>query len=168
MDFSFGVEKSENLQQIKKFQREFMEIGHVPIKEKDKIQSEFRKAIDGHLEKLKISSVEISTMNYKAKFENLKDRPDAKNVIFKERNFLVNKINKLRDDVNLWENNVGFFAESKKVLKSNGRLMTTVVSRYGFGFLYITMAKMVGGIKCCSHYEFKWFHNILHHSMDSL
>ncbi len=40
----------------------------------------------------------------------------------------------------------GFFAESKKVLNDGGRLVTTVVSRYGFGFAYITMARMVRGI----------------------
>ena len=40
----------------------------------------------------------------------------------------------------------GFFAESKKVLKSNGRLITTVISRYGFGFVYIMMARIIRGI----------------------
>jgi SAM-dependent methyltransferase len=40
----------------------------------------------------------------------------------------------------------GFFVESKKVLNSGGRLITTVISKYGFGFLYITMAGMVRGI----------------------
>ena len=40
----------------------------------------------------------------------------------------------------------GFFVESKKVLKDDGRLITTVISKYGFGFLYITMAGMLRGI----------------------
>jgi cyclopropane fatty-acyl-phospholipid synthase-like methyltransferase len=39
-----------------------------------------------------------------------------------------------------------FFAESKKVLKDNGKLMTTVISRYGFGFIYVTAAKLLRGI----------------------
>ena len=40
-----------------------------------------------------------------------------------------------------------FFTESKKVLKNDGRLITTVISKYGFGFIYITMAKMLRGIE---------------------
>jgi len=39
-----------------------------------------------------------------------------------------------------------FFGETKKVLKNNGRLITTVISKCGFGFLYITAAKMIRGI----------------------
>jgi len=40
----------------------------------------------------------------------------------------------------------GFFTESKKVLKDNGMLITTVISKYGLGFVYITMAKLLRGI----------------------
>ena len=39
-----------------------------------------------------------------------------------------------------------FFAESKRVLKNDGKLITTVISKYGFGFIYITMAKILRGI----------------------
>ncbi len=36
-----------------------------------------------------------------------------------------------------------FFAESKRVLKPGGKLMTTIISRYGFGFVYIYLARKV-------------------------
>jgi cyclopropane fatty-acyl-phospholipid synthase-like methyltransferase len=39
-----------------------------------------------------------------------------------------------------------FFAESKKALKAGGKLITTVISGYGLGFMYVTMAKMLRGI----------------------
>jgi ubiquinone/menaquinone biosynthesis C-methylase UbiE len=39
-----------------------------------------------------------------------------------------------------------FFHEAKRTLKDNGRLMTTVISKCGFGFLYITAAKTIRGI----------------------
>lgn len=109
----FGDDKKENLQKIKNFQREWTEIGHVPFKEKDKIWKEFREAIDKHIDKLQISKVEISTMNFKTKIESVKDSPKAKNIIYKERIFLNNKISKLKDDIALWENNIGFLADSK-------------------------------------------------------
>jgi hypothetical protein len=112
-DYKFGEDKKENLNVIKEFQREWMDIGHVPIKEKEKLQNEFRLAVDKHLDKLKISSTEISTLNYKTRIESMKDSQGVKNFIFKERNFISNKISKLREDVNLWENNIGFLSDSK-------------------------------------------------------
>ena len=39
-----------------------------------------------------------------------------------------------------------FFSESKKVLNNNGKLITTVISNWGFGFAYVSMAKIVKGI----------------------
>ncbi len=111
-DYKFGEDKKENLKVIKEFQREWMDIGHVPIKEKEKLQNEFRLAVDKHLDKLKISSTEISTLNYKTRIEAMKDSQGVKNFIFKERNFITNKISKLREDVNLWENNIGFLTDT--------------------------------------------------------
>ncbi len=113
-EYKFGEDKNANLKVIKDFQREWMDIGHVPIKEKDKIQKEFREVIDRQLESLKISAVEISTLTYKTRVEAIKEEPNAKRNLSRERNFLTNRINKLKEDIQLWENNVGFLADSKK------------------------------------------------------
>lgn len=110
----FGDNKSENLETLKEFQRQWMEIGHVPIKEKDKVQKEFRGVIDKLLNKLKISTVEISTLNYKTKLESMLNSPESSKIINKERNIIKNKISKLKEDITLWENNMGFFADTKK------------------------------------------------------
>lgn len=48
-----------------------------------------------------------------------------------------------------------FFAESKRVLKDNGKLITTVISKYGFGFIYVTAAKILRGI---SKYNYRKKH----------
>ena len=39
-----------------------------------------------------------------------------------------------------------FFGEAKKVLNDNGRLITTVISNWGLGFMYVTLAKILKGI----------------------
>ncbi|HPS51164.1 MAG TPA: DUF349 domain-containing protein [Bacteroidales bacterium] len=112
-EFQFGEDKSANLEVLKNFQREWTDIGHVPMKEKDRLHNEFRTLINGHLDKLKISEVEISTVNYQARFDHLKGDPNAHRVIGKEREFLANKISKMKEEITLWENNIGFFAKSK-------------------------------------------------------
>jgi hypothetical protein len=112
-EYPVSDNKNTNLEALRNFQRTWMEIGHVPIDKKDKLQNDFRSAINKLLDKLKISTVEASTINYKNKIESLKSSPDGNKVMFRERNILESKINKLQSDINLWENNMGFFAASK-------------------------------------------------------
>lgn len=110
----FTDDKAKNLDILKEFQREWMDIGFVPIKAKDAVQKEFREAVDARLNELKISSTELSNASYATRMEAMKDKPDADRVYRKEINFLSGKISKLKDEIILWENNLGFFANSKK------------------------------------------------------
>jgi hypothetical protein len=112
-EFQFGEDKNANLEVLKNFQREWTDIGHIPIKEKDRLQNEFRSLVSEHLDRLKISEIEISTMNYQNRMDSLRNDPNARRVIGREKELLLNKINKMKEDVNLWENNIGFLAKSK-------------------------------------------------------
>lgn len=112
-EFAFSDDKSANLDALKGFQREWTEIGHIPIKEKDRIQNEFRALVNEHLDRLKISEAEITAVTFQAKFDNMRNDPQGRRVISKEREFLATKISKMKEDINLWENNIGFFAKSK-------------------------------------------------------
>lgn len=113
-DYKFGADNNENLQIIKDFQRKYMEIGHVPMKFKDTLHREFREAVNSHLDKLQIGTVEKNTISFKTKFETIAHNPGANQVIYKEKSFIIAKINTLKNDIKLWENNIGFFANSKK------------------------------------------------------
>jgi Domain of Unknown Function (DUF349) len=112
-EYQFGSNKNENLNLLKNFQREWTEIGHIPFKDKDKLQNEFRAIINERLDQLKISEVEITTLTYQSRVESLKTDPQAKRLISREREGLVGKINQMKEDINLWENNIGFLANSK-------------------------------------------------------
>ncbi|MBC8461200.1 MAG: DUF349 domain-containing protein [Deltaproteobacteria bacterium] len=109
----FSDDKNKNLEDLKNFQREWTQTGHVPIKERDRLQNEFRKLVNEHLDKLKISEVEMTTVSYQTKMESMKNDPQARRLISRERDNMMGKISKLRDDINLWENNIGFLADSK-------------------------------------------------------
>jgi hypothetical protein len=109
----FGSDKNGNLNLLKNFQREWTDIGHIPFKEKDKLHNEFRAIINERLDQLKISEVEISALTYQSRVESIKNDPQAKRLMSREREVLVGKINQLKEDINLWENNIGFLANSK-------------------------------------------------------
>ena len=102
------------MEAIKAFQREWMAIGYVPMKYKDSTQNEYRKLIDGMFDKMKATENEISTAEYRNMVEGLKDDPESRDKVRKERNILTNKITKLREEIIVLENNIGFFSNSKQ------------------------------------------------------
>lgn len=112
--YEFSKDKNGNLDILKEFQRKWTDIGHVPIKEKDKVQKKFRDAINAQLDNLKISKAEMQSISYKNRIESLKDNPNANRILYNEKTHLVNKRKKIEDEINLWENNIGFLAASKK------------------------------------------------------
>lgn len=119
-NFNFSDDRNENLQQLKDIQRQWSEIGHVPLSEKEKIQSEFRKHINACFDKLRISSNEAAALSYKNRIESIKAGSNGSKQLSKEKSFITGKINKLKEDISLWENNIGFLAHSKQadLLKS--------------------------------------------------
>ena len=106
--------RSENMEAIKGFQREWMAIGYVPMKYKDSTQNEYRKLIDGLFDKMKATENEISTAEYRNMVEGMKDDPESRDKVRRERNILTNKITKLREEIIVLENNIGFFSNSKQ------------------------------------------------------
>ena len=112
--YEIKKERSENMEAIKAFQREWMAIGYVPMKHKDSIQDEYRKSIDALFDKMKINENELSTAEYRNMVEGMKDDPDSRDKVRRERNILTNKITKLREEIIVLENNIGFFSNSKQ------------------------------------------------------
>lgn len=112
--YELKKERSENMEAIKAFQREWMAIGYVPMKQKAALQDEYRKAIDALFDKMKINENELSTAEYRNMVEGLKDDPESRDKVRRERNVLTNKITKLREEIVVLENNIGFFSNSKQ------------------------------------------------------
>ena len=112
--FKTDEDKKANLDALKSFQRQWMEFGHVPFKEKDRIQIEYRAAIDQLIDKMDINKLELTKSGYKNKVEIMKADSDGEWRLSKERNNITSKIKAISDDINLWENNITFFASSKQ------------------------------------------------------
>lgn len=111
--YEFGADRQENLDAIKSFQREWTEIGFVPKAEKDRIYTAYRQAIDQRFADLKIGMQERRHDSYRSRLDTILSDPNADRLLDKEKRFLVNKLEQLKNDIALWENNLGFFANSK-------------------------------------------------------
>lgn len=109
----FGEDRSANMDVMKAYQNEWISIGFVPKKEKDRIYTEYREALNKRFAELKISADDMKHNRYQSKINNILNNPNADQLIDKEKRFLVNKLAQLKEDIVLWENNLGFFANSK-------------------------------------------------------
>ena len=111
--FQLSASRNENMEALKAFQRRWLEIGHVPMKVKDAINKEFRGLIDGFFDTMRKNQDEASTNEYREMMAGLKDDPDGHDKLRRERINLQNRIQKLRDEIAVLENNIGFFSNSK-------------------------------------------------------
>lgn len=109
-DFSFTEDKQHNLEVIKDYQRQWSDVGYVSNAERDRLYAEFRKAIDAHFDKLQMDSMESNLNNYKTRLEVV----DGKRNLSREKREFMDKIQNLQNDLNVWENNLGFLANSKQ------------------------------------------------------
>ena len=103
--------KEGGYEAIKSFQRQWNEIGYVPIKQKDSIQKSYKQAVDAMFAVLRGSEHDRSMDRFRSKLSSMKASGDKR--LRSERERLYNKVKQLEADIALLENNIGFFAHSK-------------------------------------------------------
>ena len=112
-NFELKANRAENMEAIKAFQKQWIEIGHVPMKFKDSINGEYRKAVDALFELMRNNQNAITENEYREMIEGMKDDPESGDRMRREKTNLANRIQKLRDEIAVLENNIGFFSNSK-------------------------------------------------------
>ncbi len=112
--FSLSGDTEKDIENLKGFQTRWAEIGFVPIKQKDRVQEEFRAAINDWFDKLNLDEFDRNLERFRAKLSSLDAGENKEYRIINEREKLVAKIKQLETDVNTWENNIGFITQSKK------------------------------------------------------
>ncbi len=111
--FELGPNRNENMDALKAFQKRWIEIGYVPMKHKDAINKEYRELIDGLFDMMRKNQNEASTNEFREMMEGWKDDPNAGDRVRKESSKLQIRIQKLREEISVLENNIGFFSNSK-------------------------------------------------------
>ncbi len=108
--YEFGENRDENLAAVKDFQRRWAEIGYVPRGAKERVQDEYHNLLKDMFDKLKISAREARLDSFREKVANHAEDGFADGA----RGKLIKEIEKLRSELTVWENNLGFFANSKQ------------------------------------------------------
>ena len=98
----FGEDNTKNIEMIQALQRQWNETGYTPSEIKNKLQQEFDKIVDSHFEKLKIDALQIASAD-----KHTYISPES-------ARRMRDEIEKMKSEVSVWENNIGFFANSKQ------------------------------------------------------
>lgn len=105
-------DQEENLELLKVIQKEWAEIGFIPLDQKDKVQNEFRDAINKKFEVLNIGDNRKKMFKYRVKVDHFNQAKNPNDKVGFERTKLLNKLKALQADIVLLENNIGFFSKS--------------------------------------------------------
>jgi hypothetical protein len=103
----------ENFKILNDFQRRWTEIGFVPLKDKDAVQERYRVALNRHYDNLEIDDHKKNLLKFRNRVNNILQKPKSDLKLRQERDKFVARLQQLKNDIVLWENNIGFFTKSK-------------------------------------------------------
>ena len=106
-------EAGEDIQkEVQKLVDEYQSIGHVPFKEKDKLYDEYHAVLDRLYKELNISVAKRRLNNFKQNLKQVAER--GENALDTERARLFRQYEALKQEIQTYENNLGFLNASSK------------------------------------------------------
>lgn len=110
---ALAEEADESVQEkVQKLVDDYQGIGHVPFKEKDKIYKEYHDVLDKLYKDLNISTARRRLDNFKSNIKNMAER--GGDVLDNERARLMRRYEGLKQEIQTYENNLGFLNASSK------------------------------------------------------
>ncbi len=98
---------------LRELMNEWHQVGFVPFKEKDKIYKEYQTALDVQFDRLKMDKSERRLQSFKSNVDDIAKSERPKGRLFREREKLMHQFNKVKSDLQTYENNMGFLSISK-------------------------------------------------------
>ena len=107
-------EAGDNVQQrVQQLIEEYQAIGHVPFKEKDKLYKEYHEVLDKIYKELNISTARRRLDSFKSNLKSMAEK--GVDALDNERSRLMRRYESMKQEIQTYENNLGFLnAASKK------------------------------------------------------
>ncbi len=106
-------EGGDDLQQkVQQLVEEYNNIGHVPFREKDKLYKQYHEVLDKLYKELNISVAKKRLNKFKDNLKQVAER--GENALDNERTRLMRQYDAIRQEVQTYENNLGFLTASSK------------------------------------------------------
>lgn len=103
----------DNVQdEVQKLVGEYNDIGHVPYKDKDKIYKVYHDVLDQIYTNLHVSVTRHRLENFRSNLKNVAERGES--ALDNERGRLMHRYESLKQEINTYENNLGFLNPASK------------------------------------------------------
>ena len=110
---NFTAEGVDNVQEkVQQLIEGYNSVGHVPYKEKDNVYNDYHAALDKLYKELNISTSRRKLGNFKTNLKNVAKR--GEDALDNERGRLMRRYDQLRQEIQTYENNLGFLTASSK------------------------------------------------------
>ena len=122
IDESVEVEEAEK--QMRELMKEWNTVGHVPFREKDKIYKQYHALIDKLFERLNLNASNRKLSNFKTNISSMQSNNSSQS-LYREREKLVRAFENMKNELQTYENNLGFLSSSSK----KGNSLLTEINR---------------------------------------
>jgi hypothetical protein len=102
----------EALSTLRGYMSDWGNIGFVPFKEKEKLHKSFHEAVNKQFDRLKVNERDRRVQQFRSNLTELADT--GKNKLYNERDRLMRVYERMRNELQTYENNMGFFNVSSK------------------------------------------------------
>lgn len=117
------TDTEEATQLVRNLMKEWNSIGHVPFKEKDKIYKSYHSRIDKLFGQFNISASNKKLSDFKSTLVSIQE--NSPQVLYREREKLVRAFENMKNELQTYENNLGFLTASSK----KGNSLLTEINR---------------------------------------
>ena len=118
-----GIDDKTATQLVRNLMKEWNSIGHVPFKEKDKIYKSYHSRIDKLFGQFNISASSKKLSDFKSTLVSIQE--NSPQVLYREREKLVRAFENMKNELQTYENNLGFLTASSK----KGNSLLTEINR---------------------------------------
>ncbi|MDR1644485.1 MAG: DUF349 domain-containing protein [Tannerellaceae bacterium] len=112
LDATLGYNEALNL--LKDCMSQWNAVGFVPFKEKDKINAEYRDALDKQYDRLKVDQSDRKMQTFRSNLTDITGGEKGKGKLYGERDKLMRSYERMKTELHTYENNIGFLSVSSK------------------------------------------------------
>ena len=117
------TDADEASKEVRELMKEWNGIGHVPFKEKDRLYKQYHGLIDQLFDRFNISASNKKLSNFKSSIGNIQS--GGSQSLYREREKLVRTYENMKNELQTYENNLGFLTTSSK----KGNILLTEINR---------------------------------------
>ena len=109
-----SVNDDDALTQLHELMAKWQGVGHVPYKMKDVSYHEFYEATEAQFDRLKVNKTDRKLESFKSNVSEMAKSGNASNQLYYERERLMRQYDRMKNELQTYENNIGFLSISSK------------------------------------------------------